>query len=159
MSDSTTPPADPDLEDIMAGIGRYEGRLAASNAKTKATVLAALAAAGVAQVVVAFHGDGDEGGVEDVRVINDAGDSVDLPDVPVACFEAAYRDTDVETVSQQPLTKAVEDLAMSYLAETHDGWENNDGGFGEVTFDVAAGKVTLDYNERFTETENHQHAF
>ena len=54
---------------------------------------------------------------------------------------------------------AVEQIAYEFLEETHFGWENNDGAFGEFTFDVAARAITLDYNERITDTDYSQHVF
>ena len=54
---------------------------------------------------------------------------------------------------------AVEALAYAFLEETHGGWENNEGAFGEFTFDVAERTITLDYNERFESSEYSQHLF
>jgi hypothetical protein len=156
MSKSDPIPVDIDINSIMAKIARYESRLAISNAKTKASLFAALEAAGVTRITVVFDGAGDSGGVEDVRV---DGDVDSLPAVQVTFFEAGYNDDDAKTARDRLLKDAVETLAMSFLSQTHGGLENNDGGFGEVIFDVAAGTATLDYNERFTETENHQHEF
>ena len=54
---------------------------------------------------------------------------------------------------------AIEALVYSFLGQTHDGWENSDGAYGDFTFDVADRTITLDYNERYTETKNYQHEF
>ncbi len=32
---------------------------------------------------------------------------------------------------------AIERLAYDFLEETHDGWENSDGAYGDFIFDVA----------------------
>ena len=53
----------------------------------------------------------------------------------------------------------IEQLACDFLEDTHSGWENNDGGFGTFTFDVAQRSITLDYDERYTETNNYVHEF
>jgi hypothetical protein len=50
-------------------------------------------------------------------------------------------------------------LAYSFLRQTHEGWENNDGAFGDFTFDVAERSITLEYNERYTETNYSEHVF
>ena len=50
-------------------------------------------------------------------------------------------------------------VAYDFLSETHGGWENNDGAYGEFSFDVAARTITLDYNERYTATEFYSHEF
>ncbi len=57
------------------------------------------------------------------------------------------------------LRDAVEALAYALLEETHGGWENNEGAYGEFTFAVAARTITLDYNERHMESDYSQHVF
>jgi hypothetical protein len=42
---------------------------------------------------------------------------------------------------------------------THDGWENSDGAYGDFTFDIAERTITLDYNERYMQSEYSQHLF
>ena len=53
----------------------------------------------------------------------------------------------------QPIRDAIETLAYDFLDKTQSGWENNEGAYGDFTFDVAARTITLDYNERRTESE------
>ena len=48
---------------------------------------------------------------------------------------------------------------MTSSAKTHGGWENNDGAYGEYTFDVAERTITLDYNERHMESDYSMHVF
>ena len=47
----------------------------------------------------------------------------------------------------------------TFSSETHDGWENSDGAYGDFTFDVAERTITLDYNERHMESDYSQHVF
>ena len=54
---------------------------------------------------------------------------------------------------------AIERLAYDFLEETHDGWENSDGAYGDFIFDVAERTITLDYNERHMESDYSQHVF
>ncbi len=42
---------------------------------------------------------------------------------------------------------------------THDGWENSDGAHGDFTFDVGERTITLDYNERYMQSEYSLHVF
>ena len=42
----------------------------------------------------------------------------------------------------------VEQTAYDFLRETHRGWENNEGAYGDLHFDVNDRTITLDYNER-----------
>ena len=52
---------------------------------------------------------------------------------------------------------AIERLAYDLLEETHGGWENNEGAYGEFVFDVAGRTIRLEYNERVMETEYSEH--
>jgi hypothetical protein len=51
----------------------------------------------------------------------------------------------------------VERLVFDCLAEKHLGWEINEGSYGDVVFDVAERAITLNYNERFVDSEYSQH--
>jgi len=55
--------------------------------------------------------------------------------------------------------EAIETLVYDFLRQTHGGWEINDGAYGEFTFDVAERTIKLDYNERYTSSENFSHEF
>jgi hypothetical protein len=57
------------------------------------------------------------------------------------------------------MPEAIEQLAYDFLRETHDGWENNAGAYGDFYFDVAERTITLNYNERFEDSEYTQHVF
>ena len=61
--------------------------------------------------------------------------------------------------SSAGIADVVESLAYDVLEKTHCGWENSDGAYGDVIFDVAEGVITLDYNERYTASENYTHTF
>ena len=45
------------------------------------------------------------------------------------------------------------------LSDTHGGWENNDGAYGEFCFDASARTIHLEFNERFTSSELYTHDF
>ncbi|MBA3517435.1 MAG: hypothetical protein H0T75_07300 [Rhizobiales bacterium] len=123
----------------------------------KAALLDALAAAGITLVVVAFDGCGDSGQIESVTAWT--GDKpIALPATIVELAAPSWDGPDVECRSE-PVEKAIESLAYAFLKQTHGGWENNDGAYGEFSFDVAARTIMLDYNERYVATESYEHAF
>lgn len=112
---------------------------------------------GVTRVVVTFDGYGDSGQIEEVTAT--AGETaVALPpgEVDLRCARWGRPDPEVLSV---PVKAALELLAYDYLEQTHDGWEINEGAFGEFVFDVAEGEITLEYSERFIETEVSEHVF
>lgn len=123
----------------------------------KAALLNALALAGVTRVVVSFDGYGDSGQIENVEA--QAGDDpVAMPAEAIEIAEAVW-DQSEPTRSYLGIAEAVESLAYDVLEKTHCGWENNDGAYGDVIFDVAEEAITLDYNERYTASENYTHTF
>jgi len=54
---------------------------------------------------------------------------------------------------------AIEQLIYDILKAAYGGWEDNESAFGEFIFDVAARTITLDYNERYIESADHQQVF
>jgi len=136
---------------------RYEALSASIRPANKKVLFDVLAAADIAQVVVTFDGYGDSGQIEDVSALS-GGKSVDLPNGQISLSRASWG-TDEVTEHSMTIEEAVEQLAYDFLAETHPGWENNDGAYGEFTFDVKSRVITLDHNERYTATETYEHTF
>jgi hypothetical protein len=137
---------------------RERARLAAEALPLNKTALFdALAAAGITCVTVRFDGYGDSGQIEEVSVEAN-GTAAVLPDATVTIAQPSGDRTRLDYLPL-PVTDVIEALAYGFLADTHPGWENNDGAFGDFIFDVAERSITLDYNERFTDSENFQHSF
>lgn len=152
MPDTTPLPAF-DMDSFMASYAAYEKRAGELNPANKANLLGALAAAGVTSVIVNFDGGGDSGQIE--SIVAQAGDSqIDLPDTPVELARTEFHAEEITRVTM-PLPEAIEAFCYDVLESKHGGWENNEGGFGEFTFDVAAGTVAFDFNYRIQQSENH----
>ena len=123
----------------------------------KAALFEALAGAGITTVILQFDGCGDSGQIEsfEARI---GENPVDFPDAQVEIALARWGDSNIER-SAFSVRDAVEQIAYDFLEETHCGWENNDGAYGEFTIDVAERSITLDYNERISEAIYSQHVF
>jgi hypothetical protein len=144
-------------DDALSRYAAYERQKAASIPINKAVLFPALLAAGVTTVVVSFDGYGDSGQIEGVEAR--AGDDIlQLPDRSIEFAHADWNANEPQDRSVS-LQEGVEALAWDVLTSTHGGWENNDGGFGEVVFDVKAGEIRLDFNLRFSDSEFHRHTF
>ena len=156
-NENPTPPAPVDVKALMAKWEAQPQRAAELHPANKASLFAALAAAGVTRVDVRFDGIGDSGQIEEVQAL--AGD--DPVELPATTVEIKRLDDRQEApkIVVEPLREAIETLSYAFLEQTHAGWENNEGAYGDFTFDVAAGTITLDYNERFESSENHTHEF
>jgi hypothetical protein len=123
----------------------------------KAALFEALSAAGITLVVVSFDGYGDSGQIENVEV--KAGDTVvPMLEGTIEIAEAVWDRTEPNRMTIS-IADVIERLVYELLNDTHCGWENNDGAYGDFTFDVAERMITLDYNERYTASDYSQHVF
>lgn len=153
----TAPQATPPLsewEKLAAERTKLEAELFVLN---KAELLNALALTGITHVVVTFDGYGDSGQIEDVQV-RAGDDDIAMPSAIIEICEAVWGEPEPKR-SSVSIATAVESLAYDVLERTHGGWENGDGAYGDITFDVAARAITLDCNERYTASENYTHIF
>ena len=143
--------------DILAQSRAYGELCEAVRAGNKTVLFDTLTAAGITKVVVHFDGCGDNGQIEDVTTY--VGDAE--AEIPSCAIEIARPRWGEPEAHQEPcsLHDAIEALSYDALEETHAGWENNEGAYGDFTFDVAARTITLDYNERYETSDYTQHIF
>lgn len=92
--------------------------------KTKEELRVALVAAGVAFASADYQGEGDDGNVEDSSYVD-------------ANKEEAGVDDDLDVKFRN--------FAWECAYSAHPGFENNDGGRGTVTFNVAENKVIIEH--------------
>ena len=129
--------------------------LAEMRLQNKTVVFDALAAAGVARVVVSFDGYSDSGQIERLEV----GGAIDV--LPATTVEIATPISGEAEPNRQSmsLADAIEKLVYDFLENSHWGWEDGDGAYGEFTFDVVDRTINLDYSERYTASVNYSHEF
>lgn len=53
---------------------------------------------------------------------------------------------------QGSVNDVIDALTYDYLEEVDVDWYNNDGGYGELIIDVSNGTVSLEVNQRYTES-------
>ena len=158
MTDTTSAPTvNPDWEAWQAQ-ARERDRLAKEVLPAnKAALFDVLAAAGIVTVTVRFDGYGDSGQIEDIEAC--ATDTiVELPPDRIEITEPLYDGSGLER-STPSVRDVIEKFAYDFLEETHGGWENNEGAYGDFTFNVESRTITLEYNERMITSEYSQHAF
>ncbi|ODU76579.1 MULTISPECIES: DUF6878 family protein [Sphingomonadales] len=154
---SPTPAPMFDLAEWERRREQEEALVAQALPANKQALFDALAGAGITSVLLHFDGYGDSGQVEDIDV-SSAGDAVELPTDEIALFLTPWGASENERVVM-PLPEALERLVYDLLSQSHCGWENNDGAYGDFIFTVADRSITLDYNERFTATELYSHSW
>jgi len=138
-----------DINDIAADYRRHQEAMQRANAFTKTAVFEALTAENITSVVVTFDGEGDSGQIDDI-IATAHGKQHALPGLTVETQRATWG-TDTIECKRTTLADAIETLCYAVLSEAHDGWENNDGAFGNFTFNVAARSIELEFNGRFTD--------
>lgn len=125
--------------------------------RNKAVVFDALVAASISRVLVEFDGEGDSGQITSVTAFRGK-EHTAFPTSTVSIQEIAWGNTNA-VATEMTLEGAIETLCYDYLEETHDGWVNNDGAFGEFHFDIAARTIDLEFHARFTDTCTSNHTF
>jgi hypothetical protein len=95
--------------------------------------------AGVARIEVYYDGCGDSGQIESIHYFDTENKQIDLPGRVTLTHEALM------------------DLFYDLIEVRHDGWENNDGAFGEFTWDLTADTLLHTHSERYTECETTEH--
>lgn len=172
MSDST----DKIDEHVGTPIAQWRKAKAARMEKTKKAIVQirqAMKAHGIAECHVRYSGSGDSGdGETGLYVMEDGSkrapthnahwENEDTPRLEVIIPD--YRDTvatfvcdprgwvEVDRARSVELSEIMCDVAMEYVCDRHGGWENNEGGFGEVT--ITATAVIVDHSDYITETVN-----
>jgi hypothetical protein len=146
-----------DPDSVINSYERHRQARAELSKANKGVVFDALAAANLTQVHVEFDGEGDSGQIE--CVIGFRGDErAEIPATTVHVQNVAWGDA-TSAITESTLQSAVETLCYDYLEETHGGWGNNEGAFGEFRFDVAQRTIDLEFNGRVTDTYTTNHTF
>lgn len=125
-----------------------------------AAVCAVAVLNGISTIVVTYDGCGDEGQIHSIVLQGPAdhdgtAPELPMPEMPCTSWSVPFRGDAFEV--DTTFAQAIDDLGLEMLAQKHNGWENGDGAFGELTIDIAARKAVLEHSVRITETECFTH--
>lgn len=124
--------------------------------RNKAILLDILKAAGAHSAVVEYSGYGDSGSVNSVSIFGvDTTPMSILGDVQFYDHDSRYENgqwTYSPVAHVLPVGDAMTRLTELVVALHHAGYENNDGGSGELNFDVGTGRVWLEHRDYYTES-------
>ena len=118
------------LAAMEARIAEMRERERQERAEERARLLAALRALGVASLEADYDGYGDSGNVEAIRTVPEVAKADEMEGLADFLWSVAYAE--------------------------HPGFENNKGGGGTVTWDVAADRIDLDHYDNFVERVSSQ---
>lgn len=125
----------------------------------RATLLQALTALSITHVTISYNGYGDSGDVSQVEPTPPTAKpqltTYQMPYVHVASsYQEGQWHSRLES-RMQSLDESLRDFALNWVELHHGGWENNEGGDGEVSIDVAGNAFTLDHNACYTERDHY----
>ena len=146
-----------DFASVFARQAEQTGREAELRPANKDRLFDVLTSAGITHVTVTFDGEGDSGQIESISAWSSEV-AVAFPQTQIV-YAALTWDNPAVEMRQLSFDDVVEQLAYDFLADVHDGWENNGGAYGEFCFDAAARSIHLEFNERFTSSELYNHDF
>lgn len=119
--------------DFYAQMLEAQKRAAEERVETRVALLSELRALGVTSIEVQYEGYGDSGNVEDVVVTPD---TITLP---------------------EELRSRVEDFGWDFAYALSPGFENNEGGYGELTWALEVDKIDVSHSNRYIATNTIEH--
>ena len=119
--------------DFYAQILESQRRAAEQRVETRAALLSELRTLGVTNIEVQYEGYGDSGNVEDVVVT-----------------------PDTITLTEE-LRRRAEDFGWDFAYALSPGFENNEGGYGELTWALETDMIDVSHSNRYIETNTTEH--
>lgn len=119
--------------DFASTMEKWAAERDAENKENRANLLAQLRTLGVTEVTAEYEGYGDSGNVEDITL---QPSGLALP---------------------SELSSQLDDFAWAFAYQQHPGFENNDGGYGTLTWDLTKDSIDLDHADRFVDSTHSYH--
>ncbi len=120
--------------DFASTMEKWAAERDAENTEVRAALLVQLRALGVTEVTAEYEGYGDSGNVEDITL---QPSGIALP---------------------SELSSQLDDFAWAFAYQQHPGFENNEGGYGTLAWDLTKDSIDLDHADRFVESTHSYHA-
>lgn len=120
------------------------------------TIHLELLSLGVITVTAEYNGCGDSGQIERVHF---EGGTDQVEAHLITLFDPPSQEYPEGKGQELTLSAAVEHLFYVLLEREHDGWEINEGGYGEFVWNVQTNQIYLTHNEAFTDYTTTEHEF
>ena len=115
--------------DLQARYLEMQKRDAEERAKTRANLLVELRALGVTLIEIQYEGYGDSGNVEDVTLTP-------------ATLKLAH-----------DLNLRIETFGWDFAYALNPGFENNEGGYGSLEWNLETDKINVSHSNRYVESD------
>ena len=141
------------MTDFMARLAERQAERDAENRVLRAELVAMLRDAGVETVTAHYDAYGDSGNIEEVVL---------LPEIPKVEPVAVEAEADrPQEDADHRLTTAdaskLDDFLWSTVYGLHPGFENNEGGYGDISWDVCADGISIEHSDRFVDVNCYSH--
>ena len=132
----------------------------------KKPITDALSTLGVDTVKVTYSGSGDEGQIDDVTFYDSGSKELKVDGkVKVITHKSKFvtdKWVETEIIEEQDLSQALEDFCNDWVEIEHGGYENDDGGQGEMTIEVSESEFQpstfkLVHGDNYVETTDYEH--
>ena len=133
MHDKTTHHEPARITEAESALSRYREDCRAATAELRASCLAELRRLGVERLEAEYSGYADEGNVDDVRL---EPVPADMPDGLIA---------------------RLHELVWQTAYQVNNGFENNEGGSGELCWSVNDDSITIEHSTYYTAAEHSRH--
>ena len=122
-----------EVNDFYAQMLESQRRVAEQRVETRAALLIELRALGLTNIELKYEGYGDSGNVEEVVVT-----------------------PDTITLTEE-MRRRVEDFGWDFAYALSPGFENNEGGYGELTWVLATDNIDVSHSNRYIATNTTEH--
>jgi hypothetical protein len=143
-------------------------RKAENLAAVRNAIFALFETAGIDTVTVEFDGSGDEGQITGIEI---AGPTNELPaeniEVRRTTIEFEYEEETVRLavksynvvsiIRPENPRALLEELCFDLLNVKHCYWGDGEGAYGDIKFENDSRTITVDFNERFVDSTNHNY--
>lgn len=142
---------EPNIDEILARMHRERDEAQKRSADRLKALCDPLARIGIQYIVWTYDGSGDSGDIEDQSIYDTNNNEVSE--------EAFFNLVAQLPENEQPLFIGEHKMRDDVYELLPSGYENNDGGFGEVHLDVENKKIRVEHNQRYTETNYSEEEF
>jgi len=147
-----------DVEEKPASVPTNKAEIRASNLRR---IMDAMVTLSITSITVDYSGGGDSGGVDEVHIHGDVPEDFDLEVWEMRSFYSnTIRDWIVQPqIARRSLKDAAEHLADLLIDSYHGGFEDNDGGKGEVTFSLEKEAALIEHIDFGSDNEYSSYEF
>jgi hypothetical protein len=170
--DHTKPPPAFDMAALFAEMARMQAERAEEVRQIRADLLVSLREAGIDCVEAHYDAYGDSGNIEEVTLLPEPPEpelpepELPEPELPEpelsAAAEVGAPEGELSLGEPHPrlpdaIMTRLQDMLWSTVYALHPGFENNEGGYGDITWDLATDQIAIEHSERFVDVTSYSH--